>query len=131
MGRLAGLDNDLCRPTPAARGLVGDVTQLHSLRDAEPFIRAGIPLLASVAWSSNKLTGGIKSTNGHLSVIAGFTADGSKVIVNDPASPDDASVKHLYDREAFERAWIPASGGIVYVIRPAGWATPSFTANNF
>lgn len=115
----------------AARGLVGDVTQLHNLGEAEAFIRAGIPLVASVAWSSNKLEGAdIKSTNGHLSVIEGFTGDGSKVIVNDPASPANAGVKHFYDREQFERAWIPASGGIVYVIRPSGWATPSLTANN-
>src|SRR5437899_1729343 len=114
----------------AARGLVGDVTQLHNLAEAEPFIRAGIPLVASVAWNSNKLDTAIKSTNGHLLVIEGFTGDGSKVIVNDPASPDDASVKHYYDREQFEKAWIPASGGIVYVIRPAGWQTPSLTANN-
>jgi hypothetical protein len=114
----------------AGRGLVGDVTQLHSLAEAETFIKAGIPLVASVAWSSNKLDGAIKSTNGHLVVIEGFTGDGSKVIVNDPASADDASVKHYYDREQFERAWIPASGGIVYVIRPAGFATPSLTANN-
>ena len=33
-------------------------------------------------------------------------------------------------REQFERAWIPASGGIVYVDRPAGWPTPSLTRNN-
>jgi hypothetical protein len=116
----------------ASRGLVADVTQLHNLREAETFIRDyRIPLVASVAWNSNKLDGGIKSTNGHLLVIEGFSADGSKVIVNDPASPRDADVKHFYDREQFERAWIPASGGIVYVIRPAGWATPSLTANNF
>jgi hypothetical protein len=114
----------------AARGLVGDVTQLHNLTEAEPFIRAGVPLVASVAWESNKLDTAIKSTNGHLLVIEGFTGDGSKVIVTDPASPDDASVKHYYDREQFEKAWIPASGGIVYVIRPAGWPTPSLTANN-
>jgi hypothetical protein len=114
----------------AARGLVSDVTQLHNLREAEPFIEAGIPLVASVAWSSNKLTGGIKSTNGHLSVIVGFTGDGKKVIVNDPASDTNAEVKHFYDREEFERAWIPASGGIVYVIHPPGWPTPSLTANN-
>ena len=114
----------------ASRGLVGDVTQLHNLAEAEPFIQARIPLVASVAWNSNKLDGGIKSTNGHLLVIEGFTADGSKVIVNDPASTDDSAVKHFYDREQFERAWIPASGGIVYLIRPAGWSTPSLTANN-
>jgi hypothetical protein len=50
--------------------------------------------------------------------------------VADPASPTDADVKHYYDREQFERAWIPASGGIVYVDRPAGWPTPSLTRNN-
>jgi hypothetical protein len=114
----------------ASRGLVADVTQLHDLREAEPFIRAGIPLVASIAFTSNKLDGAdIKSTNGHLVVIEGFTGNGN-VIVNDPASPDDASVRHVYDREQFERAWIPASGGIVYVDRPAGWPTPSLTANN-
>jgi len=112
------------------RGLVSDVIQLHSLREAEPFIKAGIPLVASIAFTSNKLDGAIKSTNGHLAVIEGFSGDGSKVIVADPASDTNALVKHFYDRAQFERAWIPASGGIVYVDRPAGWSTPSLTANN-
>lgn len=115
----------------ASRGLVGDVTQLHNLAEAEPFIRAGIPLVASIAFQSNKLTGAdIKSTNGHLVVIVGFSGDGAKVYVNDPASPDDASVEHAYDRAQFENAWIGGSGGIVYVDRPLGWPTPSLTANN-
>jgi hypothetical protein len=114
---------------PASHPLVGDVTALHDLREAEPFIRDRIPLVASVAWSSNKLEGGIKSTNGHLMVIGGFTAEGN-VIAYDPASDTNDLVRHVYDREQFERAWIPASGGIVYVIRPAGWTTPSLTANN-
>jgi len=111
------------------RGLVADVTQLHNLAEAEAFIKAGIPLVASVAWSSNKLTGAIKSTNGHLLVIGGFTGDGD-VIAYDPAHDTDAEVRAVYDREEFERAWTPASGGIVYVIRPAGHPTPSLTANN-
>jgi hypothetical protein len=117
----------------ASRGLVADVTALHNLREAEPFINAHIPLVASVAWESNKLDGGIKSTNGHLMVIGGFTASGN-VIAYDPASADDSLVRHVYDREQFERAWIPASGGIVYLIRPAGWQTSLvntlLTANN-
>ena len=113
----------------AERGLVSDVTQLHNLREAEPFIRAGIPLVASVAWESNKLDGGIKSTNGHLMVIGGFMGNGD-VIAYDPASPDNQAVRHVYDRRQFEKAWIPASGGIVYVDRPAGHFTPSLTANN-
>jgi Peptidase_C39 like family len=114
----------------ASRGLVGDVTALHNLAEAETFIRDyHIPLVTSVAWNSNKLTGAIKSTNGHLMVIGGFTGSGN-VIAYDPASVDDGSVRHIYDREQFERAWIPASGGIVYLIRPVGWPTPSLTANN-
>jgi len=113
----------------AARGLVADVTQLHDLREAEAFIKDGIPLVASVAWHSNKLDTAIKSTNGHLLVIGGFTGDGD-VIAYDPASPDDNTVRHIYDREQFEWAWIVASGGIVYVDRPAGWPTPDLAANN-
>jgi hypothetical protein len=111
------------------RGLVADVTQLHNLSEAEAFIDKGVPLVASVAWNSNKLTGAIKSTNGHLLVIGGFDANGN-VIAYDPAHDTDAEVRAVYDREEFERAWIPASGGIVYVIRPAGHALPSLTANN-
>ena len=114
----------------AERGLVSDVTQLHNLREAEPFIRAGIPLVASVAWNSNKLDGAdIKSTNGHLLVIGGFKGNGD-VIAYDPASTTNDRVRHVYNREQFERAWIPASGGIVYVDRPVGYATPSLTVNN-
>ena len=114
----------------AERGLVSDVTQLHNLREAEPFIRAGIPLVASVAWESNKLDGGIKSTNGHLMVIGGFMGNGD-VIAYDPASIDNQAVRHVYNRRQFEKAWIPASGGIVYVDRPADWPDlPDLTANN-
>ena len=114
----------------AERGLVSDVTQLHNLREAEPFIRDGIPLVASVAWNSNKLDGGIKSTNGHLMVIGGFEGDGD-VIAYDPASDNNDLVRHVYDRKQFEKAWIPASGGIVYVDRPADWPdVPDLTANN-
>jgi hypothetical protein len=113
----------------ASQGLVADVTQLHNLSEAEPFIKARIPLVASVAWTSNSLDTAIKSTNGHLMVIGGFTSNGD-VIAYDPASVDDAAVRHVYDRAQFERAWIPESGGIVYVDRPAGWATPNLEANN-
>jgi hypothetical protein len=115
----------------AERGLVSDVTQLHNLREAEPFIKAGIPLVASVAWQPNKLEGAdIKSTNGHLMVIGGFMGNGD-VIAYDPASPHSQDVRHVYNREQFEKAWIPASGGIVYVIRPAGFpGLPDLTANN-
>ena len=110
-------------------GLQSEVTQLHSLAEAEQFIKAGIPLVASIAFNSGKLDGFFfKSTNGHLMVIVGFTGEGNP-IVNDPASPDDASVRHVYDRAQFEDAWMSASGGIVYVIHPASVALPPSTGN--
>jgi hypothetical protein len=112
-------------------GLEAEVTQLHSLAEAEQFIKAGIPLVASIAFNSGKLDGFFfKSTNGHLMVIVGFTASGNP-IVNDPASPDDASVRHVYDRAQFEDAWMTASGGIVYVIHPSSVPLPPSPAGNW
>jgi Peptidase_C39 like family len=97
----------------------------------EQFIKAGIPLVTSIAFNSGKLDGFFfKSTNGHLMVIVGFTAEGDP-IVNDPASPDDASVRHVYDRAQFEDAWMTASGGIVYVIHPASVSLPPSPAGNW
>ena len=112
-------------------GLESEVTQLHSLAEAEQFIRAGIPLVTSIAFNSGKLDGfPFKSTNGHLMVIVGFTAEGSP-IVNDPAAPDDASVRRVYDRAQFEDAWMTASGGIVYVIHPQNVPLPPSPLGNW
>ncbi len=66
------------------------VSRLHDLRDAERFIDAGIPLVASVAYRRGDLRGApVRGTDGHLVVIRGFTADGS-VVTNDPAAPSGA-----------------------------------------
>ena len=110
----------------AARfGLDAFVTRLRSLDEAEAFIRAGIPLVASIAVDSNKLDGFLfKSSNGHLLVITGMTAEGN-VTANDPASTSDATVTRVYDRGQFEDAWLNHSGGIVYVIHPAGTPLPA------
>lgn len=92
------------------------VTRLRSLREAERFIKKGIPLVASIAFGPGELTGApISSTDGHLLVIVGFTASGD-VVVNDPAADSRAGVRRTYDRGEFEDAWVPASGGTVYVI---------------
>jgi hypothetical protein len=115
----------------AGRGLDAFVTQLRGLNEAEQFIKAGIPLVASIAANPNKLTGFLldKGTNGHLLVIVGFTATGD-VVVNDPAAVGNGTVRRRYDRAEFERAWLPASGGIVYVMRPSSVPLPpSFGGN--
>jgi hypothetical protein len=110
----------------AARfGLDTFVTQLHSLAEAEQFVRAGVPLVASIASRPGELDGFLFSggTNGHLVVIVGFDASGNP-IVNDPASWTDATVRHVYDRAQFERVWLRGSGGTVYVIHPPEVALP-------
>ena len=103
-------------------GMSGFVTRLRSLAEAELFIAAGIPLVASI---NGKLPGFLfKKTSGHLLVIRGFTASGD-VIANDPAVLADAGVRKVYGRADFENVWLGGSAGIVYVIYPDGHALPA------
>ena len=102
-------------------GLDGFVTRLRSLTEAERFIAASIPLIASI---NGDLPGFLfGKTNGHLLVIRGFDAKGD-VIVNDPAAKTSEGVHKTYGRADFERVWLGGSGGIVYVIYPRGKALP-------
>ncbi|MGA9343917.1 MAG: C39 family peptidase [Nocardioidaceae bacterium] len=113
----------------ATFGLESFVTRLRSLTEAEQFIKAGIPLVVSVSFKKGELDGAGYGTNGHLMVIVGFDDHGD-VIVNDPAShlvKSNDAVRTTYDREQFENTWIPHSGGIAYVIRPADVPLPSRT----
>ena len=106
-------------------GLEGAVAQLRSLAEAEQYIEAGIPLVASLSFGSGKLDGfPFKSTNGHLLTIVGFTADGN-VVSNDPAAPTDADVQRVYDRAQFERAWMESTGGLVYLLYAPGTTLPT------
>ncbi len=105
------------------------VTRLTSLREAERFIAAGIPLAASIGFSRGQLSGApISSSAGHLVVISGFTSRGD-VVVNDPAAPTDSSVRRTYDRGQFERAWLRNSSGTVYVVRNAAHPLPARGSN--
>jgi Peptidase_C39 like family len=101
------------------------VTQLRSLAEAELFLRAGIPLVSSIASRPGELDGFLFSggTNGHLVVIVGFDAAGNP-IVNDPAAWTNGTVRRVYDRAQFERVWLRGSGGTVYVIHPPEVALP-------
>ena len=106
-------------------GLSARVLQLGSLNDAERYILAGVPLVASITHARGALPGFLNNdgTNGHLLVIIGFSASGD-VIANDPAATSDATVRRVYGREAFERAWIGGSGGVVYFIAPPNTFVP-------
>jgi hypothetical protein len=102
-------------------GLEGFVTRLRSLSEAERFIGASVPLVASI---NGDLPGFLfGKANGHLLVIRGFDAHGD-VIANDPAAKTNQDVRKVYGRADFERVWLGGSGGIVYVIYPRGKALP-------
>lgn len=103
-------------------GLDAFVTRLRSLVEAQLFIEAGIPLIASI---NGELPGFLfGKTNGHLLVIRGFTASGD-VVTNDPAVLANAQARKVYARADFERVWLEGSGGVVYVIRPNATALPA------
>ncbi|WP_346175379.1 peptidase C39 family protein [Streptomyces cuspidosporus] len=112
------------------RDLQGVVTRLGSLNDAEKLIAAGIPVITSQSFLKEELTGAGYGTAGHLMTVIGFTADGD-VIANDPASSDNAAVRHVYKRREFENIWlrtkrynsqgkvVSGSGGVCYLYFPA------------
>ncbi|MYW13152.1 peptidase C39 family protein [Streptomyces sp. SID2563] len=119
------------------------VTRLGSLDDVETLVRAGIPVITSQSFLKEELTGAGYGTSGHLMTVIGFTADGD-VIANDPASPDDDAVRHVYKRHEWETIWLrtkrydasgnvkSGTGGVCYVYWPAHptpaqrWALRSF-----
>ncbi|MEU3795050.1 peptidase C39 family protein [Streptomyces fructofermentans] len=112
------------------KDLQGVVTRLGSLTDLETLIAAGIPAITSQSFLKTELTGAGYGTSGHLMTVIGFTADGD-VIANDPASPDNAAVRHVYKRREFEEIWlrtkrynasgkvVSGTGGVCYLYFPA------------
>jgi hypothetical protein len=100
------------------------VVRFTSLADVEPWVKAGVPVAFSFAWGKNDLTGAaVRSSSGHLAVIVGFDENGDP-IVNDPAAASDEDVQRTYLRSELEPLWLESSGGLVYLIYPAGWPVP-------
>jgi Peptidase_C39 like family len=111
----------------ATYGLNAHVTRLHSLADLERYIMRGVPVITSQSFLETELDGAGYGTSGHLMVIIGFTRTGD-VIANDPASPSNDRVRHVYKREQFENIWqrtkryradgtvAGGPGGIAYII---------------
>ncbi|MBA2638790.1 MAG: C39 family peptidase, partial [Nocardioidaceae bacterium] len=107
------------------RGLDAFVTRLPSLRAAERYITARIPLVLSIAFGRGELDGApLASSNGHLLVLRGFTR-GGRPIVNDPAAPRNAGVRRIYRRAQLERAWLTSTAGTTYVVRPSSVPLPA------
>jgi hypothetical protein len=109
----------------ATFGYEGYVARFTSLSKAEEFVKAGVPVVMSIAWGKGDLTGStVPSTNGHLLVLVGFDSQGNPII-NDPAASTDAEVKVTYLRSEFEPLWLESSGGTVYLIYPADHPVPA------
>ncbi|MEV6123577.1 peptidase C39 family protein [Streptomyces sp. NPDC052077] len=110
-------------------GLQSVVTRLGSLTDVETLIAAGIPVITSQSFQKEELTGAGYGTAGHLMTVIGFTSGGD-VIANDPASPDNASVRRVYRRREWENIWlrtkrynaagkvVSGTGGVCYLYFP-------------
>ena len=111
----------------ATFGYEGYVARFTSLAKAEEFVAAGLPVILSIAWKKGQLTNsGVDSTNGHLLVLVGFDASGD-LIINDPASPSNETVRRTYLRSEFEPLWLQSSGGTVYLIYPPGTSVPALS----
>jgi hypothetical protein len=112
----------------ASYGLTGFVTRMYSLSQVEQWIKAGVPIVISVAFNQGQLPGEpVRKSGGHLLVVRGFTATGDP-ITNDPAASTDAGVQIVYNRSDLETVWQSGSNGTAYVIYPSGWQTPTANA---
>ena len=100
-------------------GMRAYVARFAGISDLEKWIAAGLPLACSVSF--DMLKGAPTGGSGHLVVLVGFTVDGDPVI-NDPARR--GSVRHVYKRSDFERAWL-YSKRTVYVVHPEGAKPPT------
>ena len=101
------------------------VTRLRSLREAERFIAAGIPLVASISFGSGELDGAPISAHQRPPAGDRRLHPSGDVVVNDPAAQQSGGVRRTYDRGQFEDAWLPTSGGLVYVVTPGAGCTGS------
>ncbi|HSG90489.1 MAG TPA: C39 family peptidase [Pseudomonadales bacterium] len=97
-------------------GAAGLVRVFTRPDEAAALLARGHPLVTSIRFETGRLPGApLARTGGHLVVLRGMAGD--RVLVNDPAAPDDATVARHYDRRAFLDAWL-ADRGVAYVLWP-------------
>ncbi|HEX6796828.1 MAG TPA: C39 family peptidase [Ktedonobacterales bacterium] len=112
----------------ASYGLTAFVTRMDNMSQVEQWIKAGVPIVISVAFNNGQLPGEpVKNSPGHLLVIRGFTSSGD-VITNDPAAATDDQVQIVYHRADLEYVWQYGSNGTAYVMYPQGWPVPTTDA---
>jgi hypothetical protein len=98
-------------------GLRAVAARLGSIDELESEIEAGRPVVISHRWSEGQLRDApIRSSEGHLIVVVGFTREGD-VVVNDPAA-DPAHVRRTYARADLEKTWLGNGDGVCYLVSP-------------
>ncbi len=101
-----------------SQGFTSYVARFVSINEIKDKIADGIPVIASIKTKSEDVLKGAPQTypSGHLLVVRGFTIKDGKeyIIVNDPAAPDNSTVRREYEVSGFEKAW----SKIVYILTP-------------
>lgn len=99
-------------------GVPGYLVRCSTWDQVRQFIAAGQPLIISIrSGVPGELRGApYRTTDGHLLVLCGLTADGA-AHVNDPAAPTAAAGMLKYRCEDLERVWLRRSG-VAYVLLP-------------
>lgn len=101
-----------------SQGFTSYVARFTSINEIKDKIANGIPVIASIKTKSEDVLKGAPQAypSGHLLVVRGFTIKDGKeyIIVNDPAAPDNSTVRREYEVSGFEKAW----SKIVYILTP-------------
>ena len=99
-------------------GLNAYVFRFSTIGEIKNKIAEGIPVIASIRIKSKDELQGAPSAypSGHLVVVRGFVMrDGEEyIIINDPAAPNNETVRREYKVSEFEKAWV----NIVYILTP-------------
>ena len=101
----------------SAHGRIGAVEAVASWEPVLSVLRSGSPVVASIRFGRGELPGApLPGTRGHLVTVYGI--DGERVLVNDPAAPDAASVPRSYNLRAFTDAWLRHRGAAYFLAPP-------------
>jgi hypothetical protein len=99
-----------------ALGVPGYLTRFSQWSDVYNSLDAGTPLIVSIQAKKGELRGAPYSeTGGHLIVVRGYDAAGD-LLVNDPASGEEAKGRLVYKREDLQKVWFERTLGTTYVL---------------
>ncbi len=97
-------------------GLDAELVRFRTWGQVRATLTAGQPIIASIRFGKGEFPSNpMSSTNGHLIVIRGLTAEGD-AIVNDPAFREGGD-GIVYAADELARAWL-GHGGVGYLIGP-------------